>query len=317
MVVCARAHPNIALIKYWGKAASHKNIPAVGSLSITLRELFTSTRVTPASSMRDQVTINGQTSQAETDRVSRFLDILRQKADRQTRLKVDSRSNFPVAAGLASSASGFAALTLAASRCFELDLGTAELADLARQGSGSACRSMYGGFVSWHGRKVTQLAKGDHWPLTVVVAVVSTAAKPAGSTAAMELSRKTSAFFGPWTESQDADLEEARRAVLARDFAKLAEVSEYNCLKMHAVIMSSRPGTIYWKPASLAVMEVVSRLRSQGTPVFFTLDAGPQVKAVCLPEAADSVAKELASVPGVVQVMQSGLGPGAFLEAAA
>ena len=316
MEVCARAHPNIALIKYWGKAAVAGNLPAVGSLSITLRELVTTTRVGAATGDQDQVIVNGVSTAGQSGRVSSFLNLLRQRARRRVCLRVDTHNNFPTAAGLASSASGFAALVLAASRFLGLNLSPAELADLARQGSGSACRSIFGGFVEWRGRSVTQLADVDHWPLETVVAVVSTASKSVGSTAAMEISRRTSAFYDPWIRAQEQDLQEARASVLSRDFDRLAQVSEHSCLKMHAVIMSSRPGILYWKPASLAAIQVIQGLRKEGHGVFFTMDAGPQVKAICLPPAADRVAAALAATPGVVQVMRSGLGAGACLEAA-
>jgi diphosphomevalonate decarboxylase len=253
------------------------------------------------------------------ERVAACLDRVRHRGNSGLRAVVESSNDFPTAAGLASSASGFAALVVAADAALGLGLGRAELADLARQASGSAARSLYGGFaeIELADRNGVREARTHHvlgpdeWPLRIVVAVVEAGPKAVGSTEGMLRTERTSPYYASWVDSSAADLEDARRAIEGRDFQALADTSESSCLKMHAVMLSARPGLVYWKPATVDCIRLVRALRTGGTPVFFTIDAGPQVKAVCLPDAADVVARELAAVPGVHQVLESGLGEGA------
>lgn len=321
MTAIAQARPNIALVKYWGKRDAALNLPAAGSLSITLDALFTRTRVSfdPALEV-DTLRLNdGEDARAQT-RVSACLDVLRARAGTACRAFVDTHNNFPTAAGLASSASGFAALVMAASEALGLSMDRDFLSTLARQGSGSAARSMHGGFVVMHaGKRVDGsdafaeplLAAGE-WPLEVVIAVTTQEAKAVGSGAGMERTRRTSPFHDAWIASVDDDLAVARAAVVARDFQALAEVGEYSCLKMHADMLATRPPLMYWTAATVACIERIRQLRERdGLGVFFTIDAGPQVKAVCLPGDALHVAAALSEVPGVARVMSSGLGAGA------
>lgn len=320
MHATAQAQPNIALVKYWGKLDAALNLPAVGSLSITLDRPVTRTRVRfDASLDRDRFLLNGHEEPAMAARVSRCLDSLRHHARSELRATVSSENDFPTGAGLASSASGFAALVVAADAALNTGLSTQQLADLARQASGSAARSLLGGIVELELADATgstalqRLCTPQDWPLSVAIAITSLQAKAVGSTEGMERSRLSSPYYRAWTDSAPSDLAEARAAVRARDFQALAGVSEYSCLKMHALAMSSRPGLLYWNGASLECLHRIRALREAGLPVFFTVDAGPQVKAVCLPEALDTVATELSRVPGVQQVLRCGLGAGARL----
>jgi diphosphomevalonate decarboxylase len=316
----AQAQPNIALVKYWGKRDVPLNLPAVGSLSITLDTLWTRTHVHFDSALTaDRVRLNGKADDKEARRVSECLDLLRSRAGTSLRAEVDSENNFPTGAGLASSASGFAALVVAAAKALDLDLPAAELSTLARRGSGSAARSIFGGFVEWsRGERndgsdsiAQPILAADAWPLAVVVAVTSTAQKSVGSTEGMNRTRDTSPYYDAWVNTAEADLAEARAAVLAKDFDKLAAVAEYSCLKMHALALAARPGLLYWNGATVEAMHAVRRLRAEGVPVFFTVDAGPQVKAVCLSEAAARVRDVLAAVPGVLRLHETRLGGGA------
>ncbi len=231
-----------------------------------------------------------------------------------------SMCNFPIAAGLASSASAFAALVVAADAASGNSRETPELAALAGRASGSAARSLYGGYVELEstgdGIAVSSLCPAEDWPLKVVVAVTETGPKAVGSTEAMEISRKTSPFYERWVEQQEDDLDAAREAIRGRDFSGLGEVAEHNCLKMHSVMWGSRPPLIYWNSVTLDCMQTVRELRAQGTDVFFTIDAGPQVKAICLPEAEARVSEALAATKGVKDIMVSGLGGGAMLVSA-
>ena len=318
MQATAIAHPNIALVKYWGKTDHEQNLPAVGSLSITLDGLSTTTRVSfnPAATS-DRFVFGGRVVPAMLSRVSACLDDLRRRVEVTTRAVVESDNDFPTAAGLASSASGFAALVVAADAALGARLTRTELAELARRASGSAARSIFGGFVelslvdSGRRTETRQLLEPAAWPLHVVVAVTETRPKTVGSTEGMVRTERTSPYYPAWVASSPADLGDARTALERRDFEALADVSESSCLKMHGVMMSARPGLMYWNGATVECIRVVRGLRAAGVPVFFTIDAGPQVKAICLPEASDRVRGELSAVPGVQRVMSVGLGDGA------
>lgn len=313
MQASALAHPNIALVKYWGKRDTQRNLPAVGSLSVTLDTLATRMTVAFGVGDRDTLLVNGEEAPGMLGRVSRCLDDVA-GADRSP-VRVDSESNFPIGAGLASSASAFAALVVAADAAAGTNLDRLTLAQVAGAASGSAARSLYGGIVALDVDAdqvgLSQLARVDEWPLAVVVAITDAATKPVGSGEGMIRSAETSPFYSSWVEQQANDLATARQAVASRDFKVLGEIAEHNCLKMHSVMWSSRPPIVYWNSATLACMESVRSLRADGEDVFFTIDAGPQVKAVCLPESRHAVADALAAIPGVEDTMIVGLGHGA------
>lgn len=316
MQAAAVAHPNIALVKYWGKQDLPGNRPAVPSISITLDSLRTDTAVSfdPALDA-DTLSLNGRPDSKTVVRVSACLDAMRTRAGSRLFAHVDTRNNFPTHAGLASSASGFAALVVAADRALGLDLPRDELSRIARRSSGSAARSLYGGFVEMplaaDGEAAYPLLDGDQWPLSVVIAVTATSAKAVGSTEGMERTARTSDYYRAWLDCAGRDFAEARDAILGRDFERLARVAERSCLKMHALMLSADPGLIYWNSASVACLHGLRALRDEGVQVFFTMDAGPQVKAVCTPGDRRRVAGALASIPGVLQVLECGLGPGA------
>ena len=316
MQATASAQPNIALIKYWGKRDARRNLPAVGSISITLAELSTTMCVEFDSALAgDLLIVNGRDNADMLSRVSRCLDTV--AGEQRSAARVTSQSNFPIAAGLASSASAFAALVVAADRAAGQTSSTQQLAKLAGRASGSAARSLYGGFVELENAgadiALRCLCRADDWPLRVVVAITASTPKRVSSTDAMELSRKTSPFFERWVEQQPQDLDVARKAVAARDFAALASISEHNCLKMHSVMWGSRPPVIFWNAATLACMQTVRELQSSGVAVFFTIDAGPQLKAVCEPADEAAVRDALSATDGVEEILVSGLGDGAAL----
>ena len=314
MRATAKAQPNIALIKYWGKRDVARNLPAVGSISMTLADLYTTMSVEFDDSLQhDALFVNGEPNTSMLPRISRCLDNV--VGAGRDGARVTSESNFPIAAGLASSASCFAALVVAADAASGANHSSAELASLAGRASGSAARSLLGGFVELQndgdGIAVSRLCAGDDWPLTVVVAITVSGPKDVGSSEAMELSRKTSPFYERWVAHQEADLNEAREAIEKRDFSRLAAIAEHNCLKMHSVMWGSRPPMVYWNATTLACMETVRQMQADGVPVFFTIDAGPQLKAVCDPGAASTVHGKLAATPGVEEVMMTALGAGA------
>lgn len=228
-------------------------------------------------------------------------------------LHIESENNFPTAAGLASSASGFAALITAIDTHCSLGLTDEERSVYARKASGSAARSIYGGFAGlcapdWVAR---QLLPAEEWPLKVVIAITDEKRKTVSSSLGMKTTADTSPYYDSWLSSTADDYQEALSALNKRDFARLIDLSESSCLKMHGVMLSSQPPMIYWRPATLACIHAVRDMRAEGLPVFFTIDAGPQVKAVCLPETELAVAERLSSIPGVLATHTVGLGGGA------
>jgi diphosphomevalonate decarboxylase len=314
----ARAGANIALVKYWGKRDAHLNLPAAGSISITLADLETCTTVSLLPDLdADELMLDGQPASAE--RIMPVLDRFRTLSGRDHHCRVESTNSFPTGAGLASSASGFAALVMAADAVFGTRLDTVRLSEQARLGSGSAARSVFGGFVEMAAGHqddgsdaVAQpLLHAAGWPLEVVVAITEAGAKSVSSTDGMNLTMKTSPYYPAWLDSVPEDLERARQAITATDFEALAEVSESSALKMHASALAAQPGLLYWNAATVACLHEVRDLRAAGTGVFFTVDAGPQVKAICLPGQGARVAGRLAELDGVERVIETSLGPGA------
>jgi diphosphomevalonate decarboxylase len=312
------AHPNIAFIKYWGNRDERLRLPANSSISMNLAGLETRTSVefreTSNESAGDSLMINRQPVKgAGLQRVSAFLDIVRKMAGTETRASVASESNFPSGAGIASSAAAFAALALAATKAAGLDLEEAALSRLARRGSGSACRSIPGGFVEWQmgtgdsDSYAVSIATPGHWDLADCVAVLSSEPKPTGSTEGHAL-----AGTSPLQAARLADaprrLEICRNAIQQRDFAALADIVELDSNMMHAVMMTSHPPLFYWQEATLTVMQAVRAARAKGLPVCYTIDAGPNVHAITEGAEAERVAGLLRSIPGVREVRVARVG---------
>jgi len=319
MKAAVRARANIALIKYWGKVNALLNVPAVGSISITLDGLWSETEVEFDESLpADTLVLDGQSRSEQLARVTQCLELLRARADVESSARVISHNNFPTGAGLASSASGFAALATAAARALDLEISPRSLSIIARRGSGSAARSIFGGFVEMHAGSMPDgsdsfaepLLAADVWPLEVVIAITERGEKAVGSRAGMEQSAASSPYYPDWVTTSPADLSRGRHAILSQDFENLADVAEHSCLKMHAAAMAAQPPLIYWNAATVACMHAVRDLRRSGVPVFFTIDAGPQLKAVCEPGASRDVEQTLRDVPGVLDTLVTGLGPG-------
>ncbi|MGN8157927.1 diphosphomevalonate decarboxylase [Salinisphaera sp. RV14] len=314
----ARAHSNIALIKYWGKRAGPRNLPAVGSISVTLDGLYTDTTVVFDEALAAD-TAELDKKPVDTARLTPFLDLVRAHAGIDTRAAIVSANNFPTGAGLASSASGFAALSLAATRAAGLDLSPRELSILARQGSGSAARSIFGGFAEMHRGEFDDgsdafaepMLDPGEWPVEIVVAITDRATKSVNSSIGMSHLEQRSDYYSAWVAHSETDLSAMRDAIAARDFGTVGALTEMSCLKLHGLMMSTRPGLIYWNPATVAAIQAVRALREAGTPVYFTIDAGPQVKALCAPGDGEAVARALARVPGVLETRRTALGPAA------
>ena len=305
----AIAHPNIALVKYWGKQNHILNYPASPSLSITLDSLITKTKVSASTETR--LLLNGKRN--EDLKVAKFLDLFREKFELPP-VSVETDNNFPTGAGLASSASGFAALVTALNENFQLGLSLSSLSEWARRGSASAARSIFGGFVTLQGPnwRADQLAKEPHWDLEICIVVINEGPKKISSTTGMKTSEATSPFYLEWIKSADSDFEIAKKAIIERDFVKLSEVSEQNCLKMHSVMHTSQPAISYWAPGTVLAMELVREIRSTGTPAFFTMDAGPQVKVIYPKKYRTIIQRSLEELKNV-RLIWASLGPGAHL----
>jgi len=319
----ARANANIALVKYWGKRDVSLNLPAAGSLSVTLEGLSTITEVDFGPSDGDQLWLDGRLAgEPATRKALRVVDEVRRRAGLDAPVLIRSRNDFPTGAGLASSASGLCALALAASRAAGLELSAAELSALARRGSGSACRSVFGGYVEWRaGERLdgsdshgVPLFPPGHWELCCLVAVLRSGAKETGSTAGMLQTAVSSPYQEAFVGGVDDDLGEARQAIGDRDFGRLARVAERSCLRMHAAMMASDPPLLYLLPESWQVIGLVRELRQrEGLPVFFTADAGPNVKVFCEPAAQGAVQARLEAVPGLQRLIVARPGGGAEL----
>lgn len=319
----AVAYSNIALIKYWGNRDQALRLPSNPSLSMNLAGLTTTTQVEFDPSLKSDVLIldGREVTGSGRDRVGRFLDRVRQKTCEVSETsqvcrwfaRVESRNNFPAGAGLASSASGFAALAVAASAAAGLQLSEAELSRLARLGSGSACRSVPGGFVEWQSGVddrssfAQAIAPADHWDLYDIVALIDVEHKSVGSTEGHAVA-DTSPLQAARVATAPDRLAQARSAVLGRDFAALADVVERDSLMMHAVMITSSPSLMYWQPATIAVMQAVVQWRTNGLAACTTIDAGPNVHVICSAEAADEVVVRLRVIPGVRQVITARAG---------
>lgn len=318
----ATAAANIALVKYWGKRDAALNLPARGSLSLTLDALRTWTEVTLDPALGHDTLILDGASQTGKPllRVKAFLDILRAQSGVKTFARVASKTSFPVAAGLASSASGFAALAVAGAAAYELGLDARTLSGLARRGSGSAARSLFGGFVRMDAGRMPDgsdaLARpvvGAAITLSAAIAVAGSGEKEVGSTDGMESTRESSPYHRAWLDQVDKDLHLADAALRGGDFALLARITEGSCLAMHANAMAARPGIVYFKGVTLWAIDRVRALRKSGVPVMFTIDAGPHLVAMTPPDHLDTVAVALAESPEVQRVITSAAGEGAKL----
>ncbi|RII13485.1 shikimate kinase [Streptomyces sp. YIM 130001] len=323
----AVAHPNIALIKYWGKSDEKLFLPRTSSLSMTLDIFPTTTRVgLDAGAREDAVTFNGAAATGDAlRRISAFLDLVRERAGVTHRAVVDTENAVPTGAGLASSASGFAALAVAAARAYGLDLDATALSRLARRGSGSASRSLFGGFAVWHaGDHRRPAAEADLTSYAepvpargidpaLVVAVVNAGPKDISSRAAMRHTVDTSPLYEPWARSSRADLTTMHAALAQGDFTAVGEIAEHNALGMHATMLAARPAVRYLSPATLTVLDSVQQLRRDGIAAYATMDAGPNVKVLCPRADAATVASVVGEAAPACQVHVAGPGPGARL----
>lgn len=316
----ARANSNIAFIKYWGNTEDDLRLPVNSSLSMNLDGIHTETTVRWDHDIpSDILQLNGEQASGTTlERVSAHLELIRQRAEIKHYAYVETQNNFPMGAGIASSASSFAALTVAAVKAAGLDLSERELTSLARIGSGSASRSIPSGFVQWHKGTshdtsyAESIAPPDHWNLVDVIAIISGEHKAVGSRKG-HTTAGTSDLQAARVAGAQNRFNQCKQAILDRDFATFADVVELDSNLMHAVMMTSRPPLFYWLPATLTIMDAVRQWRQDGLNVCYTLDAGPNVHCICLAEDAAHVEQALSGLAGVQEIRTAAPGSGTML----
>ncbi|HFK5955611.1 TPA: diphosphomevalonate decarboxylase [Enterococcus faecium] len=315
----ARAYTNIALIKYWGKKNEELILPMNNSLSLTLDAFYTETEVIFSDSyMVDEFYLDGTLQDEKaTKKGSQFLDLFRKEAGLSLKASVISQNFVPTAAGLASSASGLAALAGACNTALKLGLDDLSLSRFARRGSGSACRSIFGGFVEWekghddlssYAKPVPSDSFEDD--LAMVFVLINDQKKEVSSRNGMRRTVETSSFYQGWLDSVEGDLYQLKQAIKTKDFQLLGETMERNGLKMHGTTLAAQPPFTYWSPDSLKAMDAVRQLRKKGIPCYFTMDAGPNVKVLVENSHLSEVQETFTKLFSKEQVITAHAGPG-------
>lgn len=309
MKATAVAPSNIAFIKYWGRKDEVLRLPENGSLSMNLSGLQTTTTVEFSPEYKnDLIEINGIKESKEGNRAIRHLDRVRELAHIPLFAKVVSKNNFPIGTGLSSSASGFAALTVAASVAAGLRLSEKDLSILARQGSGSACRSIPDGFVEWVDGDTSDtsysksLYPTNYWDLVDVVAVVSEGRKDVATSDGQKLIG-SSPFFAVRKTHIAEKLELAKNLLFEKNFPKFGELIEAEALELHAIMLTSRPSLIYWTPGTLLIMKLTKKWRREGIPVYFTINTGQDIHLICEKGTVGLVKDKLSEIPEVKDII--------------
>ena len=315
----ATACANIALAKYWGKIDEALNLPSVPSISITLDALVTETTVTVDATLeRDIVVLDGtERTDGDATRATELLERVRALTGIRHFAHVATANRFPTASGLASSASGFAALATAAARAYGADLKLPELSAMARRSSASAARSLYGGFVELpaglpgdDSLAARPLAVAEHWDVAVVIALATNARKKTGSRDGMLETARTSPYYDAWLQVAPLYAHEVRQGILARDLERVGRAMEASTYAMHASAWAARPAVRYAASATMTLLDVVDELRAQGTHAYATMDAGPHVKVLCAVADAMNVRAALEQSGAAVEVRIARPGPG-------
>jgi diphosphomevalonate decarboxylase len=305
--ITARAFSNIALIKYWGKLPTKLNSPATPSISLAVSALKTETTVCRIESGRDKFILNGKpTDMATSQRLREYLDIWRKQKLIAGHFLIESRNNFPTGAGLASSASGYAALAVALGAFTETPIDKAELSRLARIGSGSAARSVVGGLAFLPDGKnpaAKLIMPADKIPWGMVMAIVESKHKKINSRTGMGHSAETSPYYQSWIKSAKSDCRKMLRAIYRNNLAEIGITAEANALAMHACMMSARPPLVYWHPATVEIITRVPFWRKSGLETYFTIDAGPNVILLGRKPDLLQIARRVKRIAGVKDVV--------------
>lgn len=315
MIGIARANTNIALIKYWGKKDTALFIPMNSSLSLTLDAFYTDTKVEFDKNLTtDSFYLNG-VKQQDTAKITNFLNLFRENMDTFYYAKVESYNFVPTAAGLASSASAFCALAMACNIASGLNYDLQTLSTFARRGSGSATRSVYGGFVEWqkgttNTDSYAKFIDDASWDIGMIILVLNAKEKKISSRIGMNHTVETSPFYEAWLTSTQQDLEAIKQAIQAKDFQTLGKITEHNGMKMHATTLSANPPFSYFEPESLLAQEKIRTLRDNGYDVYITMDAGPNVKILCRNSQMLQIKNELLQTFKAEQIILSNVGQG-------
>lgn len=316
--VTARAYTNIALIKYWGKRDSALILPYNSSLSMTLDHFYTDTTVRFSTDLTaDQITFNGAPADDKTStQMSQFLDLIRKQAHLPLFAAVTTINHVPNAAGLASSASGYAALAAAGSRAAGLELNDRDLSRLARRGSGSATRSIYGGFVEWQrghhdwDSYAVPVQETVDWDIQMIAIVLNDRQKAIASRDGMAKTVTTSPYYSAWVETAQAAIPEMKAAIVKKDINLVGQLAEQSAMQMHATTLSAVPPFTYFEPETLQAIKIVQTLRQQGVSCYYTMDAGPNVKVICTSRETPQILAALAPYFSPEQLLVAKPGPG-------
>ncbi|EKD87024.1 MAG: hypothetical protein ACD_37C00071G0003 [uncultured bacterium] len=309
MKATAQAPSNIAFVKYWGRKDEVLRLPENGSISMCLSGLETTTTVEFDDKFeQDLIVINDKEEDLENNRAVKHLDRVRKLASIDLKAKVETTNNFPTATGLSSSASGFAALTLAAVSASGLKLSKKEISILARQGSGSACRSIPDGFVEWldgdtsDESYATSIFPADYFEIADVVAVVSTDKKFL-ATSEGQKSARTSPFFPTRLSLIKDKINRVKKAIEDKNFSEFGELIEREALEFHSILFTSNPPLFYWTSETVKVMKFVQKIRSEGLECYFTINTGQDVHVICKKEDTETVSAKLKELPEVIKTI--------------
>ena len=318
MKACARAHTNIALVKYWGKRDAKLILPQTDSLSLTLDPFYTDTSVEfdPQLS-QDQLVIDGQlVAKEKMGKVERVMDTIRQWSGQNNFATITSENHVPMSAGLASSASAFAALAAAGAKASGMKLSRRDLSRLARRGSGSATRSIFGGLVQWHRGSDDESSYAEpimeklDFGLEMIAILIDTSTKKVSSRGGMQLAVETSPFYPAWKEVVKHDLAQIKDAIQRRDIPAIGHIAQENALRMHALTLSADPGFTYFDGDTITAMKVIDDLQAAGINCYYTMDAGPNVKVLYDRQDRNLILKRLGQVFNPDRLVVATAGPG-------
>ena len=306
----AIAHPNFALVKYWGKKDSNQNRPAMSSISVTVDSMISKTKIFKNSKSNHQLFING-IEESDLSKILPPLEYLSEFSRADEYLVIESQNNFPTSSGLASSASGIASFVTAYDAHYDLCLDINHKAEASMLGSGSAPRSLIGGFVLMDHKdnyRCSQILKEPEWPLDVLICIASKEPKRISSRKGMEISKKTSPIYQDWLDVNEKHINLALNAIKDKDMSGLENVTEENCKLMHKVMKTSKPSISYMTDVTHSCIAEIENLRSLGHSLFYTIDAGPQVKIICDPKSTEIIRDTIIEKTSVIDVIHAGLG---------
>ena len=307
----AIAHPNFALVKYWGKKDSKQNRPAMSSISITVDSMQSKTKIFKNKlSNRHRLFING-VEETDLSKIFPSLFYLSEISKSDDYLVIQSENNFPTSSGLASSASGIASFVTAYDTHYEMNLGMNDRIEACMLGSGSAPRSLIGGFVLMdhsNNYNCTQILQKDDWSVDVLICIASRETKKISSRVGMEISKRTSPLYQDWLDTNERHISLALDAIKEKNMSRLENVTEENCNFMHEVMKTSTPPIIYMNNVTHSCLAEIENLRASGHKLFYTIDAGPQIKIICDPKSTDTIKDTIAQKTDVIDIIHTGLG---------